>query len=235
MVAAFLIVVPCTEGATNHAQVSPVSPPGKGGALSLQAYTFRYQVAREALPLVYPLLSVHGTVELQPEANTLVVRDQPGALRRILSVLSAFDHPPRPVRLELQMIEAGPHGVSPPASRALDPKLVRQLHELLRFDSYRVVAQTTLHTREGESVSYDLGPLYRVHFRLGAAIEKRLKLKGFTIARGAKKKGAKLRPLVHADLNLWLSEPLILGLTQDESSKHALMVVVKGQLEVRKP
>lgn len=235
LIVAFSVIVPVTEGATNQSGPSPASLPHRGVALALQAYSFQYQEAREALPLVYPLLSARGTVELQPESNTLVIRDQPGAIRRIVRVLSAFDHPPRPVRLELKMIEAGPRGVSPPASSTLDPKLIHQLHELLRFDTYRVVAQATLQTREGEIVRYDLGSIYRVRFRLGTAIQQRLKLKGFTIERGAKPAAAKSPPLIHADLNLWLSEPLVLGLTRDESSKHALMVVVRGQLEEQRP
>ncbi len=132
------------------------------------------------------------------------------------------------------MIEAGPRGLPTAMSPALAPALMRQLHELLRFDAYRVLAQATLHTREGESVSYDLGPVYRVRFRLGTAIRQRLKLRGFTIERGARRNGKESKPLVHADLNLWLSEPLILGLTRDEASKHALMVVVNGTLEGKK-
>jgi len=228
------LALPAVAAATDHPQVSPAYPPGHPPPLELHAYSFRYQAAREALPFVYPLLTVRGTVELQPESNTLIIRDGPAALRRIMSVLMAFDHPPRAIRLKLQMIEAGPRGVSPPASHALAPALMRQLHELLRFDAYRVVAQATLHTREGESVSYDLGPTYRVRFRLGTAIRQRLKLKGFTIERGVEASAKKSPPLVHADLNLWLSEPLILGLTRDESSKHALMVVVDGRLEREK-
>lgn len=235
LVSSFLLLLalalPAAVAASDHPQVSPAYPPGHPPALELHAYSFRYQVAREALPLVYPLLTARGTVELQPESNTLVIRDQPDALRRIMSVLAAFDHPPRAIRLKLQMIEAGPRGVSPPSSHALPPALRRQLHELLRFDAYRVVAEAILHTREGESVSYDLGPAYRVRFRLGTAIRQRLKLRGFTIEREVEGSAKKSPPLVHADLNLWLSEPLILGLTRDESSRHALMVVVDGRLE----
>lgn len=226
-----MLAFPVAGTAAEHSRATAKPPSGNRTPLELSAYSFSYQKAREALPLVYPLLSARGTVELQPESNTLVIRDEAAAIRRIIPILTAFDHPPRPILLELQMIEAGPRGGVPPTARALAPEIKRQLHELLRFDVYRVIAAATLHTREGERVSYDLGPVYRVRFRLGTAIRRRLKLEGFTIQRRSGKRGVKHPPLVHADLNLWLSEPLILGLTRDESSMHALMVVVKGRLE----
>ena len=52
--------------------------------LVLHAFTLKHQRASDAIPLVHPLLSERGTVELQPGDNTLVIRDSPGALARIL-------------------------------------------------------------------------------------------------------------------------------------------------------
>ncbi len=43
--------------------------------LQAYAYTLRNKPAAEALVLIRPLLSKRGTLELQPEGNTLVVRD----------------------------------------------------------------------------------------------------------------------------------------------------------------
>jgi len=40
----------------------------------LHAYALRYQSAADAVGLVRPLLSPHGTVELQPAANTLAAK-----------------------------------------------------------------------------------------------------------------------------------------------------------------
>ncbi|HXT21441.1 MAG TPA: secretin N-terminal domain-containing protein, partial [Thermoanaerobaculia bacterium] len=50
----------------------------------LHVYTLRHQTAGDALGLIRPLLSPRGTVELRPGANTLVLRDTPLALSRIL-------------------------------------------------------------------------------------------------------------------------------------------------------
>src|SRR5436305_14166147 len=69
--------------------------------LTLHAYALKYRRAGDALSLVSPLLSLHGTVELQPGSNTLVVRDIPSVISRITPVLLSYDHPARPLTLEL--------------------------------------------------------------------------------------------------------------------------------------
>ena len=53
------------------------------------------------LPLVQPLLSPRGTVELQPAGNTLVSATPWRRSARIVPVLRDFDHPARPLRLEV--------------------------------------------------------------------------------------------------------------------------------------
>src|SRR6185503_9060584 len=74
--------------------------------LVLHVYTLRHQAAGDALGLVQPLLSPRGTIELRPGANTLVLRDTAVALGRIVPVLVSFDHPSRPVDVELWMVRA---------------------------------------------------------------------------------------------------------------------------------
>src|ERR1700710_2415251 len=86
--------------------------------LVLHAYMLKHQRASDAIPLVHPLLSERGTVELQPADNTLVIRDSAGALARILPVLRSFDHAPRPRRVEITIVRASRSAVSPPMTHS---------------------------------------------------------------------------------------------------------------------
>ena len=74
--------------------------------LILHAYTLRYQQAIEAIPLIQPLLSARGTLELQPGGNTLVIRDTGPALARIVPVLRGFDHRSQPLKVEILIVRA---------------------------------------------------------------------------------------------------------------------------------
>src|ERR1700688_951258 len=81
--------------------------------LALHAYALRYQQAIEAIPLIQPLLTGRGTLELQPGGNTLVIRDTVAALARIVPVLRGFDHPSQPLKVEILIVRASRTVVSP--------------------------------------------------------------------------------------------------------------------------
>jgi hypothetical protein len=195
--------------------------------LGVNAYTFKYLRAGEALPLVSTLLSKRGTVELQPATNTLVIRDTPGALSRILPVLRTYDHPARRLTLDLYIVRASRSQVSPPAPRSDLPELMtRRLRSLLPYDIYEVQAQTQLSAREGQPVTYALGEEYQVSFRLGSvAADRQVKLSDFRVQRRGDRKAPAV-PLIHTNLNLMLDQTTSLGMARSESSPEALMVVV---------
>jgi len=145
-------------------------PRGAAGAgeVVLQAYTFRHQQASEAVALVYPLLSPKGTVEVQPRGNTLVIRDTPAALARILPALRGFDHPARSMRLEVFIVRASRLMVSPQVQRSeLPEQLARRLRDLLAYDVFEMQAQAQLAGVEGQPVVYELGQEYKLSFRFG--------------------------------------------------------------------
>lgn len=192
----------------------------------VRAYTFKHQRASEAVPLVYPLLSGRGTVELQPATNTLVVRDTLASLSRIVPVLHSFDHPARPVRLEVIIVKASRNQVSPPVKKSdLPDQLTRRLRQLLPYDIYETQAQAQLRADEGQSVIYELGDDYEVSFRLGTLLDgERIKLSNFRIRRRSES-----RPrvnLIHTNLNLRVDQVMSLGLAKSELSRDALMVVL---------
>jgi len=207
---------------------TPASPmTAKVEPLRLHAFTLVHQRADEALPLIQPLLSERGTVELQSATNTLVVRDSLAALVKVTAALRAFDHPARPLAFDVQIIRAGGGGISPPppASQPLDPQLQLRLEQLFRYQGYRLLARARLDVREGQEVVYDIAGGYRVAFKLGTlAAERRIRLSGFRVARrGA---GDQESELVHTALSLWREQPYVLALARDESSPSALLVVL---------
>jgi hypothetical protein len=197
--------------------------------LRLFAFTLSHQRAAEALPLVSPLLSPRGTVELQAGTNTLVVRDSLSALARVRAALAAFDHPARPIAFDVQIVRADRGIVSPaPPPSVLDPELATRLERLFRYRSYHLLARARLATRESEEVDYELSSGYRLTFKLGTMADaRRIKLHGFRIVRRAEPPATGPdRELIHTAINLWRGQPLILGLARDEGAPSALLVVV---------
>lgn len=218
--------------------------------LKTHAYSLKFQRTEDALSLIRPLLSPQGTVEEQPGGNTLVLRDTPAVLERLIPVLRAFDKAPRDVRLTIQVVKAGPQRalVSPPDSpssklnAALPPELIDRLRGLLRYDEYEVLAEARLTSKEGEDVTYSLGGSYNMSFRLGNVFEdKRLKLDGFRISKQVQSptnKGRQLPPrdLFHASLNLRLDRLFTLVLAEPSATDgakqdEALMVAITCRFE----
>lgn len=209
---------------TLPALVAGMTPSASAQEPSLYAYTFRHQPAGDAVALIQPLLSPRGTVELQPGGNTLIVRDTPGVIQKATSVLRDYDHPVRPLELEIFVVRATRAVVSPPVQQSdLPPELTRRLRGLLPYAIYEKVAQADLSTVEGQAISYDLGPDYHVSFRVGTVIGNgRVRLSDFKILKGRNK----TNPLLFTHLNLWLDQTMSLGLARSESSAQALMVVL---------
>lgn len=197
--------------------------------LTLKAYRFAHQPAREALPLVEPLLSERGTVELQVGNNTLVIRDHPTVIGRLEPLLRKFDHPPRALPFEIHLLEAEP---APEADRdenirGLPPGLVESLGVMTRFNRYRLIADIELESREGEQVSYELGQSYRVRFGVGTVLlDQRLKLRGFEITRPI---GDLDERLFYGNLNLTLGKTMVIAVAD---AGMAVAVTCAPQAEV---
>jgi hypothetical protein len=199
---------------------------GTAADLALHAYAFKYRQASEAVRLVYPLLSQGGTVELQPATNTLVIRDTNAALNRILPVLHTFDHPLRPVIMDLYIVRASRSQVSPPVARSnLPDTITRKLRALFTYDSFEVQAQAQLSSVEGQSVTYAVADDYRVTFRNGAlSADQQLSLGDVHILRRTSRRA--MVPLAYyPTVSLRLDQPTTLGLAKSEASPEALLFV----------
>jgi hypothetical protein len=201
-------------------------PSGVPEDLVLHAYAFKHQPAAEALELVHPLLSKRGTVELQPADNTLVVRDVPAAIKRIVPVLLAYDHPPQPLGLEIIIVRASRSADASATPRSGLPEgLTRRLRAALNYDNYDIQARAYLSTTEGQSITYGMGKEFEVSFRLGTLIDaRRIRLSDFQVSRRAP--SGPPRPLIQTTVNLWLEQPMSLGFARNEASREALMVVL---------
>jgi hypothetical protein len=207
-----------------------VAAPGLGQApqaTALHVHTLNYQSAAETVGIVHPLLSTVGSIELQPETNTLVIRDRPEPLRRVAEALAAWDHPPLDVELGLRLVRAAVGGGASAAPRPLPEPLVSRLRQLLRFESFEVLGEAEFSVREREAVAYRLGDQYEVSFRLGTLYRRSLKLHGFQVARGTPTEAPDR--LIQTDLSVTDDRPMVLGLAASEASDRALMVIVSMQ------
>jgi len=207
-----------------HAQTTRAVP--NSSDLSLQAYTLRHQGAEDAVELVSPFLSERGSIELQPIGNTLVIRDELSRIARIMPVLRSFDHPRRPIRVEVRIVRASVNPLKQGADEAqLSEDLASRLKDLLRFQHYDLLASADLTSLEGSPVLYEVGGDYQLALRLGTALAtSRIKLHDFRLSRAARNAG--WQPLIHTNLEMTLGDPMVLGLAPAESSEHALMLVL---------
>jgi hypothetical protein len=212
-------------GGAAHAQAAPQP------VLAVHVYQLKHQSASDAMHIVVPLLSPHGTVELRPGDNTLEVRDTVASLQRILPVLYAFDHPAEPVDIEIWLVRASDPQVSPPMPvspkvGALPAELLKSLRASFPFHDYSLVGRSNVSALEGEQVTFQIGGDFAVRFRLGTIVgAQRLRLNDFEVM---------LQPdtgdpvsLLKSQLNLWLDRTMAMGMTAGQGSHTALLVVVR--------
>jgi hypothetical protein len=230
----FVILTGCLSWGTIPAVAQSVSARERETDLVVHAITLQYRRASDALETVHPLLSRRGTVELQPGGNTLVIRDVPQAIARILPLVREFDQPAGSVKVKVQIVSAGGDPVPGRRVPELPPEMMERLRELLRYKSYVLMGKTEVEVQEGLDAVYELDTEYRVDFRLGRLLEdRRIGLEGFKISR--RLEDGAVKPLIHTNLNLDLNKPMILGLARTESSDRALMVVVectRGEMQL---
>lgn len=223
-IASFLLIL----AVASCVSAQPPAPrPGPRDVL-VQAYTFKYRQASDAVALVYPLLSPQGTVEVQPAGNTLVIRDVQAAISRIVPALRSFDHPAQPLWLDVAVVRASRSpAVSPQYQHSdLPDWLTKRLRNLLAYDIFEVQAQARLWGIEGQGVVYEVGPEYKVSFNFGTLQpNRRIKLSNFRISRQAAE-GRAEKEVLQSTLTLSLDHPFSLGLAKNEASREALMLVM---------
>jgi hypothetical protein len=200
--------------------------------IKVHVFTFEHQSADDALGEIRPLFSDRGSVELKQGGDTVVLRDQEDELEKILRTLRDFDHPRRSLRLRFQLLRAQRVPFSPPQlSSGVSPALVERLKQVLRYDAYQSMAETSFVSSEGEQVAYDFGDDLGMEFRIGTVLQgARLGLKDFRILRrgpfGAGAGGGGGVTVLHANVGLRLGQTLAMVLTRDEAADSALVVAI---------
>ncbi len=243
VVAAVPLVGQGSEVPSGH--VVTGTPTGHTGpATSVYAHTFRHQQASDAIALVRLVLSPTGSVELQPAGNSLVVRDRVARIAHIQRLLGQFDHPLQDLRFEINVLRAGGSSASPVGAggsgkNTLPADLVARLKDLLRYESYELLARTELSLKEGEAVTYALGDRYSVSFRPGTILaDRRMRLQDFEILQRSPEsanKSRRLEPhrLVQTHLNLWMDQVFVLAVAQKDGGANdgVLMVAITCRRE----
>ena len=227
--ATLLLAVPVTAQQAAPADQEKAGPSARP-ELAVHVFQLRHQPVAEALALVLPLLSPHGSVEVRQAANTLVVRDQLAALAKIVPVLRSFDHEARPLDVTISILEARPRDTvspaTPPAGSATG--VLARLRAHLPYEHYELVAESHTAGTEGETVGFDLSSGWQIRFRLGTVLgERRVRLSQFEMSR---QRLGIWKPLLRSNLNVWLGKPHVLVLTADAESPNALVVVVECRL-----
>lgn len=219
--AALLLLAAMAPATGSRALFAQEPPP----SLIAYAYNLQHREASEALKLVLPMLSHRGAVELQPGGNALVVRDTEAVLKLIRPRLLEFDHPFKPLRIRVQLLRAEPGGSDSGPAPELPPGVLSRLRELLKYENYSLLAGSELQLENGMAVVHDIGERYRMDFRLKQLLaEDQASLDGFRLSVGG---NGEFKPLIHANLNLDLDKPMVLGLAPTEASDTALMLVIE--------
>lgn len=198
--------------------------------MGLHAYELQYRDAADAVPLIRPLLSPRGSILVERDGKTLVVRDTMAGIARIVPMLRSLDRPVIPLDLEVMLVRAERTVVSPPERTTIPEGLAAELRQVLPYDVYVLVAQAELGTHEGEEITYEVGAGYALRFRLGRYERGGIKLHDFRVYRAGREE-----PMVHANLTLTINETYSLGLSKSETSPTALMVVLTCRHQVRRP
>lgn len=219
-----LLVALCLVSVSAAAQ-SPEEIPGE-----VFAWRLNYQKAQELLPLVEPLLSPNGTVELHTAWNLLVFHDDKENLDRIRAFVADFDHPPRELSFDIVILRAS-RDEEEGAEQEAPPWLAKGVGKILNFPSYRSLGRARIGLLEGQTVEYTIGGVYAIRFQAGTVFSKRVRLRRFEILAGP---GGERR-IFTADLSLNLDKPQVLGFAHDEETGVELVVALLIRQEESRP
>jgi len=182
-----------------------------------------HQSPNDAVMLVRGVLSPGGTVEIR--GKRVVVRDLPAVVSRIQVMLDDFDHPRVDLRVVLQLVEASPTVIPTGEGGAVPEPMLGRLRRTFRYAYYKLVSQGGFEAGEGTDVRSLIGQDFPVSFRLGTLQRGQgVSLRDFQLRR--LDPAGEEQNLIDTNLSLVIDRPLVLGLTTDESSNRALLVVI---------
>jgi hypothetical protein len=135
---------------TAAAQAAPKSP------LETKTIELKHLRPEEAVSLLKPyVVNGAGSVSwVSASMPIITIKDIPESIARMEKVLAKYDHSPATVRLVFQLIEAdtGPRMVAAAGRAAVATDLDMTLRSVLRFSSYRLMAQSMATSGENSTV-----------------------------------------------------------------------------------
>ena len=207
--------------------------------LPTQLFTTRFKDVNDVYLLIEPLLSDHGTVQMQPRLRTLAVTDDEETLQKIDEMIRNYDLPPRSVEVALQLILATTAGGPPEKISPRIRGVIEKLNEIsTRWSDYRLLGSATVPCVEGEKTSFQLGEDYRISFALDYASDeqKLVRFKRFTLDRRERPRDRELREenfarVLDTALNLKSDKLYIFGASRLESSNRALFMTITASTQ----
>ena len=193
-------------------------------SLSVRTFTFKYKDASKAGEIIKALLSVEGSMSIQPSSNALVITDRPENLKSIAKALSQFDSPPQAFRLMVRIVGATRVEGTPPKPpdelKDLAPTL-----RMFRYNAFEPLGNADVAGREGDPGIANLPTGYRADFKFGEYDPASDSIK-VTDLRLSKLQNDQLTQLLKTTLNLRIGETYVFTVAKGPQSQRALMIVL---------
>lgn len=216
-----------------------------------RAFRLRHRPVAEAVALVVPLLSPAGSVVLQPQDNTLVVRDGAEVLASVEERLRRWDVAPAAFTVEIRLIHAsnvqptprpGPHfapdvrelaAATPTPSGPHFRTLEDELRRLFRYRYFSDVGVVRVATTEGATVELPGPGPYAVRFTLRALppTYSRIQLAGFALLRRGGDGPPARRAVFEGNVNLGVRQLSVVGAAPAENADEALVLAFRVERE----
>ena len=157
--------------------LAAVVPIAADEPLTARAYQVRYRPLADAADVVAAVLSPEGTVTLRPRLNMLVVQDHPAILDQVEALLESFDLPPKNVEVTLSLFlgtERQPKEGGRSAGEGFSKEVrgvIDALGDVTKWVAYEPLGSRSVTGIEGDSVTAELSPEYRVTFKVQSVHE----------------------------------------------------------------
>ena len=147
------------------APAAPAAPDCAKAPTQRRAFLVRHRPLAEAAQLVEAKLGPCGAYTVARPAGSIVVTDEPDALRAIAAALAAWDKPRARIVFSLRLVAASV-AASAPAPPPI-PGVSETLSRLTRYSRFEELGTARVEATEGAEVETALGPRHRARLRLG--------------------------------------------------------------------
>jgi hypothetical protein len=217
----------------------PAVAAAAGDDLDTRIFSIRFKSVEDVVLLIEPYVGERGSYMVQPKLKTITIRDEPARLDRIAGVISAFDQPPRSVRVVVQLLDAAeaPSASAPKGEAGTGVRSL--LRDVTKWSEVSVIGSASIVGVEGANSVLNIGDSYRIRFSVDAVAERQgvVKFNRFALDRIVHGKDGEVRyaPLLDTVLNLHDNQQLVIGATKSQDSRRALFLSLTATLEPSGP